>query len=358
MSNDETFMSRALELAELGRLGVSPNPMVGAVVVRDGTVIAEGFHERAGQPHAEILALARGGDVRGATIYVTLEPCTHQGRTGPCAPEIVQAGIRKVVVATEDPNPRVDGKGIQLLRERGVEVVTDVLAERARKVNEVFFHCQTTGRPFVTLKAGMTLDGKLATVTGESKWITSESSRESSLRLREEHDAILVGSGTVRQDNPHLTRRLGLNHSINPWVRVVLDGSREIPASSHVLCDGGKTLLFTSRADRYRPSPGLEIVTSRGEKERINLDRVLKALYEREIRSVLVEGGSALHSELIRADLWQKMILFVAPTFMGGPEAPSIFQGEGVARLTDARRFRFDAVDRIGPDLRITSYRV
>lgn len=358
MSTDETYMGRALELAEQGRFSVSPNPMVGAVIVRDGTIIAEGFHERAGLPHAEIVAIAHGADVRGATLYVTLEPCSHEGRTGPCAPAIVAAGIKRVVVATQDPNPKVDGKGIQILRQSGIDVLSDVLADRARKLNEVFIHGQTTGRPFVALKAGMTLDGKLATIARESKWITSEASRDSSLRLREEFDAILVGGGTVRQDNPRLSRRLGLNHSITPWTRVIVDGSGGIPTSSHVLSDGGRTLLFTSHAERYQAGNGLEIVPVASENGRIDLANMLVLLYEREIRSVLVEGGSVLHSEMIRSELWQKMILFVAPTLLGGSEAPSIFQDEGTTRLTAARRFRFDAIDRVGPDLMITAYRV
>lgn len=359
MLTDETFMTRALELAEQGRFSVSPNPMVGAVIVRDGMIVAEGFHERAGEPHAEIVALAKGADVRGATMYVTLEPCSHEGRTGPCAPAIVAAGIKRVVVAAQDPNPKVNGKGIQILREGGIDVISDVLADQTRKLNEFFIHSQAMGRPFVVLKAGMTLDGKLATVSRESKWITCEASRERSLRLREEYDAVLVGSGTVRQDNPHLTRRLGLNRSINPWTRVIVDGAGGIPASSHVLSDGGRTLLFTSTTDRYQPGNGLEIILAQaGENGRIDLGKMLATLFEREIRSVLVEGGSLLHSEMIRSGLWQKMILFVAPMFLGGSDAPSIFQDEGSARLTEARRFRFDAIDRIGTDLMITAYRL
>ena len=357
MPTDETFMNRALELAEQGRFSVSPNPMVGAVIVRDGTIIAEGFHERAGGPHAEIVALDRGANVRAATMYVTLEPCSHEGRTAPCAPAIVAAGITRVVVAARDPNPKVDGKGIQILRESGTEVVTDVLADRARKLNEVFIHGHTTGRPFVTLKAGMTLDGKLATVARESKWITSEAARERGLRLREEYDAVLVGGGTVRQDNPRLTRRLGLNHSVTPWTRVIVDGSGGIPASSHVLSDGDRTLLFTCHAHRYQPRSGLEIIPTIGRNGRIDLGKMLASLFEREIRSVLVEGGSLIHSEMIRSELWQKMILFVAPALVGGSEAPSIFQDAGSARLTEARRFRFDAIDPIGTDLMITVYR-
>jgi len=352
------MMSRALDLAGQGRFGVSPNPMVGAVIARNGAIVAEGFHQRAGGPHAEIAALKNGGDFRGATLYVTLEPCSHQGRTGPCHPAIIAAGIERVVVATNDPNPRVNGKGIEALRTAGIEVVTDVLSDRARKLNEVFFHSQTTGRPFVVLKAGMSLDGKLATVAKESKWITSEASREESLRLREEYDAILVGAGTVRQDDPQLTRRLGLNHSIHPWTRVIVDGSAGIPASSRVLSDGGKTLLFTSRPDRYKGGNGVEILPAGTANGRVDLGKMLELLHDREIRSVLVEGGSALHSEMVRSELWQKMILFVAPTFLGGSGAPSIFEDGGIIRLTEARRFRFDAIDRIGPDLMITAYRL
>lgn len=326
-------MRRALELAARGRYSVSPNPMVGCLIMRDGNVIAEGWHQRAGEPHAEIEAL-RNVDARGATMIVTLEPCAHHGRTPPCADAIIAAGVSRVGIAMRDPHDVAAG-GIEKLREAGIDVVTGVLEEEARKLNEIFVHAVTHRRPFVLLKAGMTLDGKLATVTGESKWITSEAARQKSLELREEYDAILAGGGTVAIDNPHLTRRLGWNTARAGWTRIILDRGRIVPPDAHVLTDGGTTIHIVDDAD---------------------LDALLADLYERGIHSVIVEGGSQVLSEFIRRGLWQKMIIFVAPMIVGGSAAPSIFSGEGVAKLTDAYRFRFDRVEAVGGDVMITTY--
>src|SRR5688572_31786060 len=222
-------MRRALELAERGRYTVSPNPMVGCVIVRDGVAIAEGWHAQAGEAHAEIEAFRQCDDPRGATMFVTLEPCSHRGRTGPCADAVIAAGVSRVVVAMEDPHEVVNGRGIAALRAAGIDVTAGVLEAEARRLNEKFVWTVTQKLPFVLVKAGMTLDGKLATVARESQWITSEAAREASLRLREEYDAIVVGSGTVKSDDPRLTRRLGLTGEATTWTRVVLDGDGELP---------------------------------------------------------------------------------------------------------------------------------
>jgi len=351
--NDEQFMRRVFVLAERGRYSVSPNPMVGCVIVRDGSILSEGFHERAGGPHAEIVALNACGDPRGATLYTNLEPCSHHGRTGPCAEAIIRAGIARVVVAMTDPHEIVDGRGIAALRAAGIEVTTDVLEADARRLNEKFAWSVTQKLPFVLLKAGMTLDGKLATVAHESQWITSEAARQKSLALREEFDAILVGSGTVKEDNPRLTRRLNLASGITPWTRVVLDGDGEVPPHSQIVSDGGRTILFTGKPSNFTRSDSLEIISIEG---RADLVSVLRELHTRGIRSVLVEGGSMLHSEFIRRGLWQKMIAFIAPLIIGGPEAPAILQGQGVSRLTEGYRFRFDRVEFVGGDLMVVAY--
>lgn len=328
-------MRRALELAERGRYSVSPNPMVGCVLVRDGEVIAEGWHQRAGEPHAEIKALQSCDDPGGATMYITLEPCVHHGRTPPCTNVILDAGVKDVVIATSDPHNIVNGRGIEQLRAAGVRVETDVLSSEARRLNEKFLHSVTAHMPFVCLKAGMTLDGKLATVSRESRWITSEAARQKSLELREEYDAILVGGGTVRDDDPQLTRRLGWNKSITPWTRVVLDRDNQVPPIARVLTDGGATLHLTRDVD---------------------LEELLRDLCRRGVQSVIVEGGSLIHAEFIRRRLWQKMILFVAPMMLGGNDANSIFAGDAIPRLTDAVRFRFDRAEMVGNDLMITAY--
>jgi len=291
--NDPQLMHRALELAEKGRYSTSPNPMAGCVVVRDGRVIAEGFHLRAGLPHAEIDALRNcPDDPAGATVYVNLEPCSHHGRTPPCVDALIAARVGRVVVAVGDPNPEVNGAGIGRLREAGIDVETGVLAEEARKLNEKFLISAATGRPFVLLKAAMTLDGKLATEARSSRWITSEESRQRSLALREEFDAILVGAGTVAADDPGLTRRLGLSSSITPWTRVIVDATGRVPPDARVLRGGGRTILVTSSPARIAPSPGLEIVSAMPGGWDEALAGCFSELGSRGIRSVIVEGGA------------------------------------------------------------------
>ncbi|HVR44598.1 MAG TPA: bifunctional diaminohydroxyphosphoribosylaminopyrimidine deaminase/5-amino-6-(5-phosphoribosylamino)uracil reductase RibD [Thermoanaerobaculia bacterium] len=355
--SDETFMRRAVELAEKGRYTVSPNPMVGCVIVREGRIIGEGFHRRAGEAHAEIEALRSCSEPAADTdVYVTLEPCAHFGRTPPCADALVSAGVKRVLVATGDPHPDVDGRGIAKLRERGIAVETGLLRELAERQNEKFLHAARTGLPFLLLKAGMSLDGKLATAARESRWITSSESRERSLALREEFDAVLVGSGTVREDDPQLTRRLGWSADATAWTRVIVDATGLVPGNARVLTDGGRTLLFTSRPKGIPSRPGLEVVPTDSAGGLLDLRAVLAGCHARGIRSIIAEGGSLLHSEIIRARLWQKMILFVAPMFVGGAEAPSIFTGRGAGELTDAWRFRFDRVERVGSDLMLVAY--
>jgi diaminohydroxyphosphoribosylaminopyrimidine deaminase/5-amino-6-(5-phosphoribosylamino)uracil reductase len=326
-------MRRALDLAARGRYSVSPNPMVGCVIVRDGNVIAEGWHHRAGEPHAEVEALRNIDDAHGATMFVPLEPCVHHGRTPPCVDAIVAAGVSRVVIAMRDPHEIAAG-GIEKLRDAGIEVVSGVLESEARKLNEIFIHAVTHRRPFVLLKAGMTLDGKLATVTRESRWITSDAARQKSLELREQYDAILTGAGTIRDDNPQLTRRLGL--ASTPWTRIILDRRHIVPATATVLTDGGNTIHIT---------------------EDVEIDALLADLYTRGIHSLIVEGGSSVLSSFIRQQLWQKMIVFIAPIFVGGADAPSIFGGEGVAKLEDAYRFRFEGIELVGSDAVLVAYR-
>jgi len=327
--NDEALMRRALELAERGRYSVSPNPMVGCVLARDGVVLAEGWHQRAGAPHAEIEALRNCDDARGATAVVTLEPCAHHGRTPPCVDALLDAGVARVVVAMRDPHK---SGGIEKLREAGVDVAAGVLEDEAKRLNEKFVYAVTQQRPFVIVKAAMTLDGKLATVDRDSRWITSDAARERSLALREEADAIVVGGGTVRDDDPQLTRRLGWNTSIQPWLRVVLDRDRVVPPQARVLIDGGATLHIT---------------------EDVPLETLLGNL---NVQSLIVEGGALVFAQFIERRLWQKMIVFVAPMIVGGGAAPSIYSGDPVRRLTEAHRLRFDRVEMVGPDLMIVAY--
>ncbi|HEX7708621.1 MAG TPA: bifunctional diaminohydroxyphosphoribosylaminopyrimidine deaminase/5-amino-6-(5-phosphoribosylamino)uracil reductase RibD [Thermoanaerobaculia bacterium] len=350
---DDQFMRRALELAEQGRFTVSPNPMVGCVLVRDGEVIAEGWHRRAGEAHAEIDALSRCENARGATMYVTLEPCSHHGRTPPCSEAVIASGIRRIVIAMQDPNELVDGRGIEAIRAAGIEVTVGLLEADARRQNETFLWSATHKLPFVLLKAAMTLDGKLATIARESQWITSQAAREASLSLREEYDAVLVGSGTVRSDNPRLTRRLNLAGPQRRWTRVILDGEAELPPHSQLFSDGAPTIVFTSDIRRYTASDAVELISTGG---RADLQMVLGELHRRGIHSLLVEGGAVVHSEFIRLGLWQKLALFIAPMFVGGSDAPAILGTAGVSRLTEAYRFRFDRCEFVGDDLMVVAY--
>lgn len=350
-------MRRALDLAERGRYSVSPNPMVGAVIVRENRVIGEGWHERAGEPHAEVAAIRSATEpLEGSTLYVTLEPCCHHGRTPPCTDALIEAGFAEVVIAAADPSPHASGRGVEALRAAGIEVTEGVLRDKAEELNEIFLHAASHLTPFVLLKAGITLDGKLGTIHGKSKWITSEEARHRSLALREEYDAILVGAGTVIADNPRLDRRLGWNRASQPWLRVVVDASGEIPPDVTLLSDGQPTLVCSSRGERYRTAGSVEVLEYSETDSLLDLREILGGLRDRGIRSVLVEGGSMILTSMIRERLWQKMQLFIAPKILGGATAPSIFGGDGVGELSKAYHLRFDAVERVGPDLLVTAY--
>ncbi len=314
-------MKRALQLARRGMGSVSPNPMVGAVIVRAGRIIAEGWHRKFGADHAEIDALKQaGGSVRGATIYVTLEPCCHWGKTPPCVDTLVEQGIKRVVIGTLDPNPLVEGKGAQILRDHGIEVFVGVMEQAARMLNEVYFHYVQTGFPFITVKYAQSLDGKIATVQGNSRWISSEGSRRFSHRLRAQHDAIMVGRGTVLADDPLLTVRLVKGR--NP-LRICLDSKLRIPHDAQVLRDEGETLVVTTddhgkdKIAKIRKLGKEVLVIQRGADGRVALRPLLKALAERGIASILVEGGAEIITSLLKEGLVKRMVVITAPLILG-----------------------------------------
>lgn len=354
MDHHDSLMRRAIDLAWQGRWSTSPNPRVGCVIVRGGHILGEGWHRRAGEPHAEIVALhACEQPPLGATVYVNLEPCSHHGRTAPCADALIEAGVARVVIATEDPNPLVAGDGIRKLRAAGIEVIVGSCASEAERLNEAFLHSMRTQLPYVILKAGLTLDGKLATVAGKSQWITSEESRQRSLELREEADAILVGAGTISADDPQLTRRIGRNDAAQPWLRVILDSPEGIPSTARVLNDGGRTLLFSARRRQTSQSVTVEVIHLPCEGDAIDLRAVLAELHRRDVRSVIVEGGARVHASFLEHHLWQRMELFIAPMIVGGRDAPSMYPLRGVPRLSDAIPLRFDVVERLGRDIHV-----
>jgi diaminohydroxyphosphoribosylaminopyrimidine deaminase/5-amino-6-(5-phosphoribosylamino)uracil reductase len=322
---DLTYIRRSLELAEKGVGLASPGAMVGAAIVKDGEVIGEGFYTYDGVRHAEIIALQQAGDrARGATIYTSLEPCSHHGRTPPCAKALIEAGVARAVTAMKDPNPAVNGQGLAMLRSAGIQVESGLLEKEARVLNEAFIIYKTEKRPFGILKAAMTLDGKIATRTGESKWITSEESRAMVHLLRHRCDAIVTGSGTVLADNPSLTDRSGLPRR-RELLRVVLDRRGRIDKFSDAL-------IF-----------------------RNGLDALVEELYRREIQSFLLECGPDLAFNALHDGIIDKMVVFIAPRILGGREVPAI-GGAGIEKLVDSIGLDDLQAGRAGPDMILTGY--
>ncbi len=330
---DREYMALALSLAEKGRGTTSPNPMVGAVIVRDGAIIGRGWHARAGGPHAEVAAVNNaGGEVRGADMYVTLEPCNHHGRTPPCTELIIRHGMRRVVVAMTDPNPLVAGKGCDRIREDGIEVEVGLMEDAARKLNEAFIKHIVTGMPFLTLKLAVTLDGFIADSEGQSKWITGAEARKLVHGVRAESDAIMVGSGTVSADNPSLNVR---DAEGEDPLRVLIDSKLNIAPDARVLADGHAIIAATDTALSEKESAllaaGAEVWRFPSDNGRVPLMPVLNKLGERGVMTVLCEGGAGLASSLIAEGLVDKLVMMIAPKVLGrGVSAFSGFDPGGI----------------------------
>jgi diaminohydroxyphosphoribosylaminopyrimidine deaminase/5-amino-6-(5-phosphoribosylamino)uracil reductase len=352
-SLDERFMRRALALARKGEGSVSPNPLVGAVIVRNGRIIAEGFHHCCGENHAEIDAIRNATEaIAGATFYITLEPCSHHGRTPPCVEALIAHRPVRVVVGAVDPNPLVSGKGIEALRQNGIETEVGVLEEACRESNRVFFKYIRTGLPYVTLKFAQTLDGRIAAASGHSRWISSPPSLRFAHRLRAVHDAILVGAGTVLTDNPELTCRLVRGR--DP-LRIVVDSRLRLSPDATVFSDGKRTLAAATRhapAERRRllEKKGIEVMEI-GEDPagRVDLRELLTLLGKREISSLLVEGGAAVATSFLKENLADRLIVILAPKIVG--EGINAIGDLGIRQMDDALGFSFQRVTRRGPDL-------
>jgi diaminohydroxyphosphoribosylaminopyrimidine deaminase/5-amino-6-(5-phosphoribosylamino)uracil reductase len=335
--------------------------MVGAVVVRDGKIVGEGWHHKAGTPHAEIHALSEAGELsRGATIYVTLEPCSHYGRTGPCTEAIIKAGLKKVVVAMSDPNPLVSGSGLKRLSEQGIEVVEGVLAKEAAKINETFIKWITAKMPFGVLKTAMTLDGKIAAYTGHSKWITSVPARECVHTLRDTYDAILTGIGTVLADDPALTTRLS-EGGRNP-IRIIVDSKARIPLAAQIIKDklAPTIIAVTNEAPeekiRALKALGIEVLIVPDVMGRVDIYALFKSLAEKNITSILIEAGAEINAACLKANVVDKVYWFIAPKVIGGKSAPSPVGGEGINEMSKALLLEDIEQQLVGNDILISAY--
>ncbi len=360
MRDDERWMKKVLRLAEKGRGRTSPNPMVGAILVKDGEVAGEGYHAKAGEAHAEIIALQQArGEARGAVLYLNLEPCMHYGKTPPCAPQVIESGVKRVVIGMEDPNPLVKGKGIEMLRKAGLDVGVGILEKECQRLNEAFCKYILKKEPFVILKVAATLDGKLATRNGESKWISGEASRRFVHKLRDQVDGVLVGIGTILKDDPQLTARI--KGGRNPY-RIVLDSRLKIPEEAKVIgTSPSKAIIATTE---FAPKDKIEKLEKRGvqvlildsQEGKINLKSCLSKLGEIGMMSLLVEGGSQINGSFLDEGLIDKLFFFLSPKLIGDHQALGIFGGRGVSSLEEAIALKGMKARRVGEDILLEGY--
>lgn len=358
----EKYMTLALQIAQKGRGYVNPNPMVGAVLVKGGRIIGKGYHRIFGGPHAEVEALREAKAMaKGATMYVTMEPCSHFGKTPPCTRDIIKAGIKKVVVSTVDPNPLNNGRGLEELRKNRIDIEKGVLEKEAKKLNEKFFTYYKKKRPFISVKSAMTLDGKIATVKGNSRWITSGDARRYVHLLRHEHDAIMVGSNTIKKDNPRLTARFN-RYMRKPYI-VLVDTNLSISMRANVIKNAGKnkviiaTTKYSSAKKRYSLlSRGIKVLVIQSKNRKVNLYALIETLAKEGITSVLVEGGGEIIYSLFRAKLVDKVYFFYAPKILGGRSAPTCVEGEGIKDISKAIEIGDINYSWIGKDLLLMGY--
>lgn len=363
MNKHEYYMNMSLELAKNGWGKTNPNPIVGAVIVKDGEIIAMGYHEALGCSHAEIAALKNAKkDVRGGTLYVNLEPCSHYGRTPPCTKAILGAGISKVVIAMKDPNPLVSGNGIMFLKDAGVEVLAGVLEKEARKLNEIYINYITQKRPFVIMKTAMTLDGKIASVCGDSKWISGESSRQQVHLIRNRVSAIMVGINTVIMDNPSLTTRLNSMNGKDS-IRIIVDSKGIIPMDCKVLniqSLEGVILATTSAIEKEKEKllidKGVKILKVDGADGHVNLTLLMNELFKLEIDSILLEGGGGLNAAALNSKIVDKVMIFIAPIIIGGKDAKTPVEGNGIEFIKDALKLHNINISRFDNDILVEGY--
>lgn len=361
MKTDQYFMNLALELAATAKGKTNPNPLVGAIIVKDGMVVGSGLHRKAGEPHAEVHAFRMAGEhAKDATLYVTLEPCSHYGKTPPCAELVKNSGVRRVVIAMKDPNPLVAGRGIKILKEAGIEIEVGIMEQEARLLNERFIHNMVTSTPFIISKVAMTLDGKLAAYNGHSKWVTGSEARESVHHLRDETDAIMVGIGTVLADNPQLTTRLPEGGK-NP-IRIILDSNLRIPVDANLTdTTEAQTWIVTGEeADQNKlallKEKGVQFIFINKDDTGLNLQLVLQRLFERGVTDILLEGGSELNGAFLRAGLINKFLVYIAPKLLGGRNSLTPFAGVDSESMNEALNVEIHSIENYGKDVCITAY--
>ncbi|MEE1009307.1 MAG: bifunctional diaminohydroxyphosphoribosylaminopyrimidine deaminase/5-amino-6-(5-phosphoribosylamino)uracil reductase RibD [Agathobacter sp.] len=352
---DIDYMKRAIQLAKKGQGFTNPNPMVGAVIVKDGRIIGEGYHKKYKELHAERNAIASlKEDAKGSTMYVTLEPCCHYGKTPPCTEAIIENGISKVVIGSRDPNPLVAGKGVKILREHGIEVVCDFLKEECDKLNPVFFHYIITKKPYVTMKYAMTCDGKIATKNNDSKWITGENSRNEVHKMRHNNMGIVAGIGTVLADNPMLNVRI---EGLKSPIRIICDSNLRIPMESEIVKTANKykTIIAYVNGDSDKinalEEEGLILQKFSSKDGKVDLNELMQYLGEQNIDSIFVEGGANLNDSFMREGLVNRLEVFVAPKVFGGADARSPIEGMGVDFVSEAKEFSLENVRRIDEDI-------
>ena len=365
MKDDNYYMQKCLSLAQKGTGYTSPNPLVGSVIVRDDTIVGTGYHQYYGGAHAEVNALNDAEKkARGATLYVNLEPCSHHGKTPPCSQRIIKSDLSKVVIAMKDPNPLVSGEGIRELKEAGIEVKVGVLEKEAKILNEIFIKYQTTSSPFVYLKTAQTLDGYIATRTGDSKWITNKKARLKGHKLRHKVDAILVGINTVLNDNPKLTTRLPKKEGKDS-IRIVLDSKLRVPLDANIINQksSAATYIITgnkvakAKIKNYQKLDQVKVLTvPLSEEGKIPLKKLLNKLHQKEISSILVEGGGNVNASFFNSGLVDKVYTFIAPKIMGGSDGISSYEGKGFDKMSQIKKLTRVKYQQLGGNLLITGY--
>ncbi|MCX8147260.1 MAG: bifunctional diaminohydroxyphosphoribosylaminopyrimidine deaminase/5-amino-6-(5-phosphoribosylamino)uracil reductase RibD [Candidatus Woesearchaeota archaeon] len=360
MNDHYKYMQLAIELAKKAEGKTSPNPIAGAVIVKNGDIIGQGYHKKAGMPHAEVEAINSVQDkslLKGSTLYVTLEPCCHYGRTGPCTKEIIKAGIKEVYAAMIDPNPKNNGKGSEELRRAGIPVYVGIMENEARKMNEAFVKYITTKKPFVIMKTAISLDGKTATKKGHSKWISSEESRNYVHTIRNKVDAVMVGINTVLADDPHLTTRI--EGGKDP-LRIILDSKLRIPLNARILKDKNAIIATTQKYNRKKKVAlerrGIGVVVVNSNSERVDMKELMNELALRGITSIMIEGGSEVNASALKAGIVDKVIYFIAPKIIGGKDAKPAVGGEGINYMDEAIELKNVEVKRVGPDIVVEGY--